>query len=199
MTNRLDLYRTLNQLKLVLEQLERRFAMVGGLAVSIRAEVRFTKDIDIVVSVKDDSDAEALIYQLTERGYRPVATVEQKRQQRLATARLESPENIPIDIIFTNCGIEPEILDRASSVTMEESASIHVAAAEELLAMKVLSMTPKRLQDRIDARNLLLFNPEIDLNRVHALLEQIKKRGYDRGQNLLEKIDSLLQDLRSSQ
>jgi len=195
MTNRLDLYRTLNQLRLALEQLGRRFAIVGGLAVSIRADVRFTRDIDAVVAVKDDSDAEALIYQLAERGYRPVATVEQKRQQRLATARLESPENIAVDIIFANCGIEPEIVERASSIFLEESGPIPVVAAEELLAMKVLSMTPRRLQDRIDAQNLVLLNPRIDLNRVRALLEQIKKRGYDRGQNLEEKIDDLLRDL----
>jgi hypothetical protein len=33
-----------------LVRLGRRFALVGGLAVSVRAEVRFTRDVDIVVS-----------------------------------------------------------------------------------------------------------------------------------------------------
>jgi hypothetical protein len=37
----------------------RNFALVGGLAVSIRAEVRFTRDVDIAVSVENDEDAEA--------------------------------------------------------------------------------------------------------------------------------------------
>jgi hypothetical protein len=39
----------------------RLFALVGGLAVSVRAEVRFTRDVDLVVLVADDSEAEWLI------------------------------------------------------------------------------------------------------------------------------------------
>ena len=32
----------------------RKFAVVGGLAVSVRAEVRFTRDVDVAISVVDD-------------------------------------------------------------------------------------------------------------------------------------------------
>ena len=59
-----------------LVRLGRRFALVGGLAVSVRAEVRFTRDVDIAVPVTDDLDAEALTYQLRSAGYSAVATVE---------------------------------------------------------------------------------------------------------------------------
>jgi hypothetical protein len=38
----------------------RRWALVGGLAVSARAEPRTTRDVDIVVDVQDDADAEDL-------------------------------------------------------------------------------------------------------------------------------------------
>jgi hypothetical protein len=44
-----------------LVRLEHRFALVGGLAVSVRAEVRFTRDVDLVVLVAGDSEAESLI------------------------------------------------------------------------------------------------------------------------------------------
>jgi len=47
-----------------------RFALVGGLAVSVRAEVRFTRDVDLAVAVTNDADAEALVYHLRESGYR---------------------------------------------------------------------------------------------------------------------------------
>ena len=39
--------------------------MVGGLAISVRAEVRFTRDVDIVVLVADDSEAESLTFLLS--------------------------------------------------------------------------------------------------------------------------------------
>lgn len=37
-----------------LRELDRRWALVGGLAVSARAEPRFTRDIDLAVVVEDD-------------------------------------------------------------------------------------------------------------------------------------------------
>ena len=56
-----------------LVRLGHRFALVGGLAVSVRAEVRFTRDVDIVVLVADDSEAELLTCELRSAGYSAVA------------------------------------------------------------------------------------------------------------------------------
>ena len=50
--------------------------------------------------------------------------------------------------------------------------------------MKILSMTDRRLQDRIDARALLENNPGTDLDRVRLRLRQIRERGFDRGEDL---------------
>ncbi len=53
---------------------ERRvpFALVGGLAVSIRSEVRFTRDVDLAVTVTSDAAMEALVLDLAAAGYRPI-------------------------------------------------------------------------------------------------------------------------------
>lgn len=141
----------------------RRFALVGGLAVSVRAEVRFTRDVDLVVAVADDADAESLTYELRSVGYRAVASVEHEARHRLATVRLMSPQAVKIDLLFANSGIEHEIVERASLVDLGEPGAVPVANAEELLAMKVLSMTDARLQDRIDARRLVEFVPDVEL------------------------------------
>ena len=37
----------------------KRFSLVGGLAVSVRAEVRFTRDVDLAVAVENDAEAES--------------------------------------------------------------------------------------------------------------------------------------------
>jgi hypothetical protein len=170
----------------------RRFALVGGLAVSVRAEVRFTRDVDIAVGVANDAEAEALVYQLGDRGYRPIAVVEHEEQRRLATARLLSPSGVKVDLLFASSGIEPEVVERASVVRLGAVGELPIARAEELLAMKILSMTEERLQDRIDAQRLLACNPELDLVAARANLELIRKRGFDRGQDLEDKLASLL-------
>ncbi len=53
----------------------KKFALVGGLAISVRAEVRFTRDVDLAVAVDDDAEAESLVHSLTIRGYTAVISV----------------------------------------------------------------------------------------------------------------------------
>jgi hypothetical protein len=45
-------------------------------------------------------------------------------------------------------------------------------------------MTEERLQDRIDARNLLRVNVDLDLDSVRDNLRLIAERGYARWQDL---------------
>jgi hypothetical protein len=168
------------------------FALVGGLAVSIRAEVRFTRDVDVVVAVADDEVAERLIYDLIGLGYRVFATVEHEARKRLATVRLISPEGVKVDLLFASSGIESEIAARATSLEMGAAGIVPVARAEEILAMKVLSMTERRFQDRIDAQRLVELVPELDVDDVRANLKLIQVRGYDRAQDLTAKLDAVL-------
>ena len=63
----------------------RRFALVGGLAVSVRAEVRFTRDVDIALVAATDDDVERLIRELRGDGYSPIAIVEHDTAKRIAT------------------------------------------------------------------------------------------------------------------
>jgi hypothetical protein len=66
----------------------RAWALVGGLAVSARAEPRTTRDVDVAVAVLDDADAERLVADLRGAGFEVLATVEQRERDRLATVRL---------------------------------------------------------------------------------------------------------------
>ena len=178
-----------------LVRLGRRFALVGGLAVSVRAEVRFTRDVDIVVLVADDPDAESLTYHLRTAGYSAVASVEHETRHRLSTVRLMSPSGVKVDLLFASSGIETEIVNRATLIDFAGAGAVPVANAEELLAMKVLSMTDLRLQDRIDAQRLLQFTPELDLSLVREHLARITARGYAREQDLGAKLTLVLEDV----
>jgi hypothetical protein len=166
--------------------------LVGGLAISVRAEVRFTLDVDLAVAVDDDAEAESLVYSLTTRGYTAVTRVEHEVTSRLATIRLRSPQAVKVDLLFASSGIERETVERASVVEVPAVAALPIARAEELLAMKVLSMSDERLQDRIDARNLLRTSANLDLECVRENLHLITIRGYARRQDLAAKLAELL-------
>jgi hypothetical protein len=171
----------------------KRFALVGGLAVSVRAEVRFTRDVDLAVAVDNDTEAESLVYALKSRGYTTVASVEHESQSRLATIRLRSPHGVKVDLLFASSGIEAETIARATIVALPSVGAVPIARAEELLSLKVLSMTDERLQDRIDARNLLRVNVDLDLDCVRDNLRLIAERGYARKQDLSAKLTTLLE------
>jgi hypothetical protein len=191
-TDPTELERALLSATVDLSEAGSRFALVGGLAVSVRAEVRFTRDVDLAVVVSNDSEAEAVVFELKNKGYRPVALVEHDTQRRLATARVLSKRGVKVDLLFASSGIEQEIVERSSLVHLSAVGDLPVARAEELLAMKVLSMTDQRLQDRLDARHLLEYNPDLDIAVARSNLELIAARGFARGQDLQQKLDALV-------
>jgi hypothetical protein len=181
-----------------LDELGQPFALVGGLAVSIRAEVRFTRDVDLAIATTTDADTERLVHQLRSKRYTVSAIVEQEATHRLATVRLLSSSGTIVDLLAASCGIEPEIVERATKVQIGESL-ISVACPEELLAMKVLSSSKKRRHDATDALALLQCNPNLDLAVVRAHLALIEKRGFHRQQDLSAKLAAILEDLRSTE
>jgi hypothetical protein len=175
-----------------LRRLHRRFALIGGLGVSIRGEVRFTRDVDLAVRVRSDAEMEGLVRDLSAVGYSPLAVIEQDEQSRLATVRLRAPSGVVIDLLAASSGIEEEVVDRATEVVIEGAGAIPVARAEELLALKVLSMTEKRPQDALDAAGLVAMNPALDVEAVRELLAKIVTRGFHREQDLGAKLDAVL-------
>jgi hypothetical protein len=170
------------------------FALVGGLAVSAVAEVRFTRDVDIALSVPTDLALESLVRDLARAGYDAVAVIEQDERKRIAIARLRGPSGVVVDLLAASNGIEAEIVADAKPIAFEVAGELPVAMAEDLLAMKVLSMRPARLQDRIDAENLIrIATPDLAL--VRDRLGLIESRGFARGQDLAAKFDGLLAEL----
>jgi hypothetical protein len=182
-----------------LRRLGRRFALVGGLAVSQRAEPRFTRDVDLAIVAARDSDVEWLVQELRLVGYAPVTVVEHVDRKRLSTVRLASRSGIVVDLIAATSGIEDQVVSRATPVALGAAGELPVARAEDLLAMKVLSMSDRRPQDRIDAVNLLLVNEGLDLDDVRQSLATITARGFNRAQDLLGKLEALLASVQAGE
>ena len=131
-------------------------------------------------------------------GYAVLAVVEQTERKRLATVRLRSPSGVVVDLLAASSGIEQEVTGRAQPVAIEGAGTVPVARAEELLALKVLSMSEARPQDRIDASSLLAANDLLDLGDVRDLLARITERGFHRQQDLAAKLDALLANQKGS-
>lgn len=176
------------------------YALVDGLAVSVRTEPRFTRDADLAVAVEDDDQAEQLIRQLQERGYAIKAVLEQDAVARLATVRLtrtDEPVGPVIDLLFASSGIEREVVAAAEPLELLPSLTMPVALTGHLIALKVLSRDDVvRPQDLSDLRALLGVAAPGELTRAFEALALIASRGYHRGRDVVGEMQELISEHR---
>lgn len=181
-----------------LDRLGRGWALVGGLAVSAHGEPRTTRDVDLVVAVRGDSDAEALVFALSQAGFRVEATLDQNAVGRLATVRLRPPtearpHGVVVDILFASSGIEPEVVAAADRIEIAPGLTVPLATRAHLIALKVLSRDARRRpRDDEDLRNLLREAKESELADVRRALDLIAARGFARGKDLQEELAGFL-------
>ena len=178
---------TLRAVAAELESSGERFAVVGGLAVSARAEPRLTRDADIAVAVDDDAHAEALVQRLQTRGFTLIAAVEQQATGRLATARLArgSADGLVTDLLFASCGIEPEVAAGAERLTILPGVVLPVASVGHLLVMKLLARDDRqRPLDADDLEALRAIATETDWKVAGEAAALVMDRGAARGRDL---------------
>lgn len=174
-----------------------RWAVVGGLAVSARAEPRTTRDVDLAVAVEGDGEAESALYKLQGHGFSVVSVVEQTARNCLATARLRSADprirGIFVDLLFASSGIEPELVDAAEVIEIVPGLSVPVARTGHLIALKALARNDRdRPQDFDDIRALLREATAGDLDEARAAVCLIGARGFARGRSLADELEELL-------
>jgi hypothetical protein len=176
-----------------LTELHLQWALIGGLAVSARVEPRTTIDLDVVIAVMGDREAERIVRLLKTRGYRENPTepfLEQKETGRLAAARLLLPHEegtgLRVDLLFDSSGIEPQVIAAAENLELLPGFFAPVARREHLLALKVLAAREK---DMPDIRALLAGMDDAARQETREALALIERLGY--GRELLQRLGEL--------
>ena len=184
----------LQRISEALQRASMSFALVGGLAVSVRVEPRFTRDIDLAVAVASDAEAEALVRRLASEGWRVSAVIEQEAVNRLATVRLEAPRDVDtaavVDLLFASSGIEPELADDADLLEVLPGVTLPVAGVAHLIVLKLLARAPARPQDQADLVALLDAADDDDRVIARHLARLVVERGYHRGRDLVAELGS---------
>lgn len=181
------------------------WALVGGLAVSARAEPRMTRDIDVALTITGDQEAEQIVHRLRDRGYLDGDSMFHRETGRLSTVRLQQRDDESgtcCDLLFAMSGIEGEVVAAAEPLEVLPGLVSPVATRGHLLALKVLALRPDRPQERgqdlTDIRALLRVADDDELERARQALELISRRGYDRGKDLEATFREQLRQFRRS-
>ncbi|CAN5905464.1 nucleotidyl transferase AbiEii/AbiGii toxin family protein [soil metagenome] len=169
------------------------FALIGGLAVSVHTEPRFTRDIDMAVASANDAAAEALIRRLVHDGWNVSAIVEQDAVDRLATVRLDPPADVGtvavVDLLFASSGIEPEVVSAAEPLEVLPDVVVPVAPLAALIVLKALAASPARPHDEIDLAALITVATADDREHAQRLAALVIERGFHRGRDLIAELD----------
>lgn len=179
---------SLRRLAQDLTAIDASWALIGGFAVSARAEPRFTRDVDVCVAVADDPAAEQLARALGERGYLIASIIEHQTRRRLSTVRLFSPVpgGVVVDLLFASSGLEPELVGSAEPLELIPGLIVPVARPAHLVVLKLLARDDETRPQ--DAADLVALRPRLtvaDEEQVHRLAALVVARGYHRDRDLV--------------
>jgi CBS domain-containing protein len=150
------LQRTLADAVAFLRDHDVRYALVGGLAASLRGRPRVTVDVDMVIGC-DVPGALELLKLVPGTPFAPLFPDAEEVVERAYILPLRHRvTGVKLDLAVGLSGFEQQVIQRA---THEEVAGqlVFVATAEDLLIMKVLA---GRGQDEQDAAGIVLAHGE---------------------------------------
>ena len=176
------------------------YALVGGIAVSFRTIERATRDIDLIIVVESDFEAEEVVRAFQSIGFQPETLLENSVEGRIATVRLlnNSYSGVYLDLLFSSSGVEKEIARTSEEIEILDGLFVRVASIPSLISLKVLSADSRnRPRDIFDLENLLKEATDDELKEAEALLKLIQDRGYNRNKDLLKLFKKYMSTFRS--
>jgi predicted nucleotidyltransferase len=122
------------------------FAVIGGIAVSVRGELRATADVDLVLAIGVE-EALGLVQALEDSAFEPLfaGVTEVVRRSFILPVRHRST-GLRVDLALGLSGFEQQAIARAETVQFGE-CSVPVVTSEDLLLMKLLAGRPRDLED----------------------------------------------------
>ena len=136
----------LADLTLWLQREQIPFAVIGGVAVGVRGEPRFTADVDVVIGL-DLDDAMLLIHRLHGSRFEPLfADVAEVVQTSFILPLRHVETGIKVDAAIGLSGFEQQLLARATEVELAGVVA-PVATVEDLILMKLFAGRPRDSED----------------------------------------------------
>lgn len=122
------------------------YALVGGLAASLRGRPRVTADVDLVIAA-DVNRAIDLVSLLDTSEFKPLfADVVDVVERALLLPLRHRTTNVKVDLAIGLSGFEQLLISRAEPIEFAGTTAM-VATAEDIVIMKVVAGRPQDEQD----------------------------------------------------
>jgi len=162
------------------------YMIIGGQAVLLYGEPRFTRDIDITLGVDVDSFQDIL--SITEKlGLKPAADDPEKFAAKTNVFPvIDGKSGIRIDFIFSFSAYEREALKRAKHVAVS-GVKVKYISAEDLIIHKLIAGRPRDIED---VKNVLARKKRLDIKYIRKWLrsfdDSLSMKHMDRFEGILK-------------
>ncbi len=146
-----------------------RFAVIGGVAASLRGRPRVTKDVD-VVAIADADEWDSLLRTAAKQHLVPRIddALDFARTTRVLLL-VHEPSQIEVDVSFGMLPFESELIQRAE-VREIHGVRFPLATAEDIIVMKALALRPR---DVSDIEGIIESVAALDLDRIRATVASL--------------------------
>ena len=153
----------LEALNRLLSHFDHRGVVIGGIAVGLLSQTRFTEDLDAMVLLSIE-DIPRFLSLAEKEGILPrIDQAEDfaKRSRVLLLRHTHSQTNI--DISLGVLPFEQEVVQRSVAHMIDDTLTIRLPTPEDLIIMKAIAHRPK---DLLDIQGIIQSNPELDSQRI---------------------------------
>ncbi len=151
----------------ILTDLQLPYAIIGGAAVQVWGEPRYTKDIDLTVLAPRELMSEVIEQILTRLSPRIDDALSFALRSRVLLTQTST--DYPVDISFGLPGYEEAVIQRAVKQEIAPGKRVWFCSAEDLIIHKSVA---GRVQDVIDVQNVIIRQKgELDVSYIRYWLQ----------------------------
>ena len=164
------------------------YMIIGGQAVLLYGEPRFTRDIDITLGVGTDESHK--IKQIITNLNLTVKVKNYKRfaEKTMVIPALDKKTGIGVDFVFSYTGYERQAIKKAKDVKFGKT-NIKIASLEDVIIHKIIAGRPRDIED---VRVILIKNPNYDSKYINRWLKDfdiaLNKNLKNTFQNIVEQL-----------
>lgn len=137
--------------------------VIGGIAVSLLGEARFTEDLDAMVLLSIDEIPHFLAVAKKE-GIEPrIPQAEAFARRNRVLLLRHIPSQTDIDVSLGMLPFEEEMVERSVIHEIDKALQIRLPTPEDLIIMKAIAHRPK---DLLDIQGIIQSRPDLDRERI---------------------------------
>lgn len=159
----------LESLERLLSQFDNQGVIIGGIAVSLLGQARFTEDLDAMVLLSID-EISRFLEAAEKEGIEPrIAQADDFARRNRVLLLRHTASHTDIDISLGVLPFEQEMVARSQVHEIDDALKIHLPTPEDLIIMKAIAHRPK---DLLDIQGIIRNHPHLDRRRIQDWVTQ---------------------------